>query len=272
MKDSECVDFLRWALPRLGMNWLGFRRVRRQVCRRLGKRLGELRLENLATYRSHLGQHAAEWPVLRAVCRVTISRFCRDRKVFEYLCQSLLPALAERAERRRFGLVRCWSAGCASGEEPYSLALAWCFGPAANMGARIRVLGTDIDRTLLERAASACYDPASLRELPPEWLSEAFTSEDGCRRLKPVLCRMVRFRQGDVVTDRVPGLFDFILCRNLVFTYFDAATAIRILERFRRSLYPGGYLLLGGHEHLPEHAQGWTSVPICRGLYQLTEP
>ncbi|MBM4089995.1 MAG: hypothetical protein FJ276_11330 [Planctomycetes bacterium] len=98
MTDRECVEFLQWALPQLSLRWPGFRRVRRQVHKRIVRRLSELGLRRIADYRAYLDTHAAEWSVLDAMSRISISRFYRDRDVFEHLRDAVLPELAERAE------------------------------------------------------------------------------------------------------------------------------------------------------------------------------
>ena len=79
MLDQDCVRFLQWVLPRLRMRWPGFRKVRRQVCRRLQHRMNELELPGADAYRDYLLGHADEWPVVEHACRVTVSRFNRDR-------------------------------------------------------------------------------------------------------------------------------------------------------------------------------------------------
>src|SRR5687767_6728995 len=117
--DAQCVGFLQWALPHVRMRWEGFRRVRRQVCRRIERRRRELGLDGLPAYRLYLEQHPDEWPVLDSLCRVTISRFYRDRGVFAFLEGEVLPAVAQGAVRDGRQALEAWSAGCASGEEPY---------------------------------------------------------------------------------------------------------------------------------------------------------
>jgi chemotaxis protein methyltransferase CheR len=92
--DQECVEFLQWALPRMQMRWSGFRKVRRQVCRRIQRRMQVLE-KDVQGYREFLEAEPEEWDVLDALCRITISRFYRDRAVFAYLQTTVLPALAE---------------------------------------------------------------------------------------------------------------------------------------------------------------------------------
>jgi chemotaxis protein methyltransferase CheR len=121
--DAGCVEFLQWVLPRLGRRWDGYRRVRRQVCRRVWRRVGELGLDSLAEYRSLLERDPDEWRRLDAMTDITISRFYRDRAVYDFLRSEMLPTLIERARRAGRSTVRVWSAGCANGEEPYTLTI-----------------------------------------------------------------------------------------------------------------------------------------------------
>src|SRR4051794_1629116 len=108
-EPDPCVAFLQWALPRLDLRWAGFRRVRRQVCRRIGRRAAELGLPNLDAYRAHLDAHPAEWEVLRSLTPVTISRFGRDGAVFGALVADVLPALARAAHAAGRARLRAWS-------------------------------------------------------------------------------------------------------------------------------------------------------------------
>src|SRR5512147_509372 len=144
MSDAECVAFLQWALPRLRLRWPGFRRVRRQVCRRVARRMRELGLAGGDAYRARLEADPAEWQRLDALCRISISRCFRDREVFAALGARVLPALAERARAAGRRELRAWCAGCASGEEAYSVAalFAGTVAPAAP-GLSLAVLATD---------------------------------------------------------------------------------------------------------------------------------
>ena len=85
MRDTECIEFLQWCLPHMSMRWVGFRRVHKQVCKRLQRRLRELGLVDLKAYRRYLEQHRVEWHTLDHLCQITISRFYRDRVVFGQL-------------------------------------------------------------------------------------------------------------------------------------------------------------------------------------------
>lgn len=265
MNDQDCVRLLQWALPRLGHRWEGYRRVRRQVCRRIDARIGSLGLADVAAYRHLLETERSEWAALRACLRVTISRFFRNRGVFQALADSVLPTLAESAAQRDERVLRVWSAGCASGEEPYSLSLLWAFQlQARHPGITVSILATDADTQVLERAEAACYPTSSLRELPPQWRDQAFTRANGRYCLHPELRRGVRFEQQDMSSVLPDGPFQLILCRNLAFTYFDPALQRRIASDLLQRLAPGGFLVLGVHEHLPAGIEGvlpWAGAP-----------
>jgi hypothetical protein len=94
MKDIKCIQFLQWALPRLRMRWPGFRKVRRQVCKRINRRIMELRLNDVESYRGYLQIHPDEWIYLDSLCRISISRFYRDKSVFDCIGDKVFPALA----------------------------------------------------------------------------------------------------------------------------------------------------------------------------------
>jgi chemotaxis protein methyltransferase CheR len=262
VRDRDCLEFLQWALPRLGLRWPGYRKVRGTVRKRLGRRLRALGLDGLGAYRDLLAGDPGEWRHLESLCRIPISRFWRDRGVFERLGGEVLPDLA------REGRVRCWSAGCASGEEAYSLSILWreAVQPAFP-DAEITILGTDAEPTMIARAEAACYGAGSLKDLPAAWRARAFERDEGRFRLRPEYKTGVSFRLLDIREGRPEAPFDLILCRNLVFTYFEARAQAAVLGRLDRCLRPGGYLAIGAHERLPGGAPGWArpdALPIYR--------
>lgn len=152
MGDADCVAFLQEALPRLGLRWQGFRKVHGQVCKRLRRRMKDLGIEGFAAYRQRLDAHPEEWTALDGLTHITISRFFRDKSIFEALEAHVLPEIAAQAyaEKRQ---ARFWSAGCASGEEPYTLKILWdlTISPAFP-SVDCSVVATDVDETVLKRA------------------------------------------------------------------------------------------------------------------------
>ncbi len=226
--------------------------MRRQVCKRITRRLRRLGLEDVAQYRAYLEACAAEWAVLDQLCHVTISRFWRDREVFAYLEHTVMPVLAQRAGAQGESHLWCWSAGCAAGEEAYSLVLLWTFALQTRFPRLdIRVVGTDADVPMLRRARRACYAASSLRELPRAWREQAFV------HTAQGFCLQARYRHPvflvaqDLRVAAPQRRFWLILCRNLAFTYFDAALQRQVLQCLVERLYHGGALVIGRRERLP---------------------
>lgn len=252
MRDADCVGFLQWALPELGLRWTGFRRVRRQVCKRVVRRVASLGLTGLDAYRDLLVRDPAEWRVLDRLCRVTISRLWRDRATFAALESTVLPPLAHAAVARGRVTLDVWSCGCASGEEAHSLAILWSTRVGPNHPSlALRLVATDVDMHLLVRAGRAVYPEGATREVPDELAAVGLEPvADGVRVA-------ARFRAGvhrvlhDVRDGAPGGPFDLILCRNLVFTYFEEELQRVLGASLVRALRPGGALVLGGHEVFP---------------------
>ena len=233
-------EFLQWALPRAGLRWAGFRKPRRQVLRRLRERVEELGLDGLDAYGSYLEANPDEWSHFVSLTPVTISRFYRDRAVFAALEAVVLPALRPR---------RAWSAGCASGEEAYTLAL---------IAPELEILATDIHEPVLCRARAAVYPESSFAELPDRLRARM---RDGTYRER------VEIRRHDLREEPPDGPFDLILCRNSAFTYFADDVQAQVLERLLAVLRPGGALVAGLHEHLP--LEPW---PGARAVYPPPPP
>jgi chemotaxis protein methyltransferase CheR len=213
-----------------------------------------LGLKELVEYRTLLESDASEWRQLDGLCRISISRFYRDRGVWRCLERELLPHLMAQASARGETRLRSWSAGCASGEEPYTLALMFTLGDAP-MRCEPEILATDTDPHLLVRARRGCYPGSSLRELPVKWRA-AFDRSGDEYCLSQEYRSPVRFLAQDIRQDFADGHFDLVLCRNLVFTYFQTPLQVVIAGRLAEVLAPGGLLLLGSHESLPAAVPG----------------
>jgi chemotaxis protein methyltransferase CheR len=266
--DLACVEFLQWALPRLGLRWEGFRSVRRQLCRRVRRRLEALGLPDLEAYRTYLDGHAEEWAVLDGLTPITMSRFYRDREVWAHLERDVVPALATTAAG---GRVRCWSAGCASGEEPYTVALMWNEAMAARFpDVRMEILATDVEPAVLERAGLAAYAASSLKELPEGWRERGFVRERGLYVLRAEHRRLVTFARHDVRTAAARGPFDLVLCRNAPFTYLATSQQRAVLGHLAVALRPGGALAIGLHESLPQPAPQFEPWPAARAIFRST--
>jgi chemotaxis protein methyltransferase CheR len=203
------------------------------------------------------------------MCRIPISRFYRDRGVFDAIGQQLLPEAAAAVTARGDNAVKCWSAGCASGEKPYTLAIVWCFCVAQEWPTLgLAIIATDADDIMIERARAACYARRSLKDVPPQWVEQAFTQCEPLFRLREEFHEGVQFDLQDIRESMPDGPFDLILCRNLAFTYFDDALQRRISDELRKRLHPGGVLVLGTHEALPGEASGFERISPSLPVYR----
>jgi len=253
LSDTDCISFLQWSLPQLHFRWPGFRKVRRQVCKRIQKRMTELGLSDQKKYRQHLMIHPEEWNILDSLCYISISRFYRDKKIFEILNHKILPDLANRRAANQRSKIHAWSIGCSSGEEPYSLKILWELDVKDKLGMEpeLHITATDVNPGLIQRSLAGTYSAGSLKELPSVYLKNAFDKAGQLLCLKERFKENIRFLRQDIRKQFPPGRFDLILCRNLVFTYFGRELQMAILEKLAGQLHEGGFLIIGAHEKLP---------------------
>ena len=121
---------------------------------------------------------------------------------------------------------------------------------------------------MLRRAEAACYARSSLKDVPPEWIAQAFAPSGALLCLLPEFRREVRFVLQDIRRSMPDGPFDLILCRNLVFTYFDEALQRRLLSQMTERLQPRGFFVLGAHETLPAEGTGLTAIAHGLPIYR----
>ncbi len=268
-KPLDCIAFLQWAPPRRDLRWAGFRKVRRQVCKRLKRRMAELDLGDFSDYRSRLESDPQEWRTFDECCHITISRFYRDRGVFDTLRWRVLPDIATRADRER-RQVCAWSAGCASGEEPYTLKVLWDLELAlSHPDISLTVTATDADQVMVGRARAACYREAGLRELPLPLLEQGFDRLGSLFCVKPTHRQGIQFVRQDLRLEAPATRFDLILCRCVAFTYFAPPLQRRVLATLLDRLLPHGYLVIGTHERLPS-ISGLVALDHAPQIFQRT--
>jgi chemotaxis protein methyltransferase CheR len=268
-EDPQWISFLQWALPQLHMRWPGFCNVRKQVCKRVHRRRQALQLADLDDYRDYLQHHPQEWRVLDTLCRITISRFYRDQGIFRLLAGQIIPDLAEQVRREGNRRLDVWSAGCGNGEEPYTLAnLRTVRQQQRNPDITLRILATDVDPRSLDRARTACYPFSSLKELPASLRESAFTESAGRYCLQSRYKRPVLLVEHDVRGPVPVSALHLILCRNLVYTYYGEELQREITGSLAEALQPGGVLVIGSHETLPDAVPGFICLPYMRGIYR----
>jgi chemotaxis protein methyltransferase CheR len=190
--------------------------------------------------------------------------FFRDFAMFDLLDKQILPGLAET--RRDLRRLRIWSAGCATGQEAYSLAMLLCDGGRRWDGWTIDILATDISTSAVARARSGRYTQFEIqRGLPVRTMLTCFQQEGEDWLIDSALKPMVRFGAHNLL-DAAPGRFDLILCRN-VLMYFQPATRALVFDRLASALLPGGLLMLGAGETVIGQTDRFMVHGQWRGLY-----
>lgn len=246
--SAEFEGLLKTVLPGMGLNWRRY--LRRNIRRRLLHRLDALGLASLEEYREVLHSEEKEFQIFYNLLTVTISRFFRNRRTYERLRSDVIPDLIDRGR-----MLRVWSIGCASGEEPYSLAILWdAYFRDKYPDTKPLIIATDIDRDCLERAEKGIYEKGSLRELPKELFDKYFGHERCHFALNEGIKRTVEFRFHDILREEPFKGNNLILCRNLAFTYFCPEIQKKVIDNIHTGLEPGGYLIIGRKEVLPGNA------------------
>lgn len=200
---------------------------------------------------SDTGEGRLEREELIVLLTVGESYFFRDKGQFELLRSRILPELVKRREAER--TLRVWSAGCATGEESYSLAIIINEILSNLPDWRVMIVGTDIKEEFLEKARKGVYGAWSFRMAPEGMRERYFTERDGRFELYPRIRNMAAFRRGDLANDAFPEPggelrdMDLILCRN-VFIYYDRKTVASMVEKMAGALREGGYLITGHWE------------------------
>jgi len=262
-------EFLKEVAPCLGLQWRPFQR--RGVKRKVERRIIELGFSRFDGYLLKVQKDPEEKSHLSKILIVTISRFFRDKEVFDTLETSLLPAITKDKNE---GDLRIWSIGCASGEEPHSLALLWKTSFERNWPQiHFSVLATDINEKMLRRAEEGRYKKSSLRETPQAILDNYFKKEDGIFILNPSVRKSVEFKRHDILREEpFPGM-DIIFCRNLAFTYFSKESQMKVLKKIFSSLKEKGYLVIGKDEPLPlVYPTLFVPVLQTKNIYQKFTP
>jgi len=237
--------------------WLGNSKTA-LLCGRLARRLRDLGMGSLAEYYSFVSdaEHKQERALMIDAITTNETRFFREAKHFAFLANSIFPIWHRwAAEGRRPRKIRIWSAGCSSGEEPYSIAmvLAKSFPPAKDW--EYEVFATDISHGVLAAARKAVYDLSKSHDIPAEFLRQymlkGLASQDGKMKVAREIQRLVEFRWLNLNRNPYPvdGQFDAIFCRN-VLIYFDAASKNRVVEGLIDHLSPDGLFFSGHSESL----------------------
>ena len=261
-EDAEWAALLRYLRGARGFDFHGYKT--NTLGRRIRKRMASLAIEKFSAYQDYLEVHPDEFGTLFNTILINVTSFFRDPAAWESLRTIAIPAIA--AARGVGEPIRAWSAGCASGEEAYTIAmlLAEELGPEWYRS-QVKIYATDVHEEALNTARHAAYTPGQVAGVPPDLLEKYFERVDGRYVFRPDLRRQVIYGRHDLIGDAPISRIDLLVCRNTLM-YFNAETQARILSRFHFALNEGGFLLLGRAETLMSQGKAFTPVDLQRRL------
>ena len=214
--------------------------------RRLDIRLRAKGLQDYSQYASLLDEDPSEYSIFFETLSINVTEFLRDKDVFDTFYKQIIPKLTE--EKQKHEEIRIWSAGCASGEEVYSIAML-LHEALGDYNFAFRVIGTDISPKAIQAAKKARYKSETLRKIPSMFLIKYFESLEDTKHYE--VCDKIRtsvtFSVGDLSQSIPPSNLDVILCRNTLM-YLESEAQHQIFATFYRSLKKSGYLVLGKAE------------------------
>ncbi len=239
------------------------------LVRRVQKRMQQVNVASYSDYIDYLEVHPDEFLPLFNTILINVTGFFRDPETWRALAERVLPRILESKGVDQ--PVRCWSAGCASGEEAYSLAmlLAEALGDQ-EFRRRVKIYATDVDEEALAQARQGSYSAEQVAEVPAELRARYFEANNGGRHLfRPELRRSLIFGRHDLVQDAAISRLDLLLCRNTLM-YFNSEAQAKILARFHFALNRQGYLVLGRAETLLSHANNFRPEDLKNRVFQRT--
>lgn len=216
-----------------------------QMDRRINSFMGLWNVTNYDEYLSLLKQDPKVLDEFINKLTINVSEFYRNPERFEELQQRILPELLQRQSP-----VRIWSAGCSDGSEPYSLAI---IVKELQVEQRVRIVASDIDRQIIQKAQEGLYSANEVKSMPPELVAKYFLKTgDKKYQLLDSVKKMVDFRIQNLLADSFESNLDLIVCRNVVI-YFTEEAKNELYRKFVSALRPGGYILVGGTEPILQY-------------------
>jgi two-component system CheB/CheR fusion protein len=247
-----------------GFDFTGYKRS--SLMRRVNRRMSQVDITGYPEYLDFLQVHPDEFTALFNTILINVTAFFRDPEAWQDLREQVLePMVAARAEDAP---IRIWSAGCASGEEAYTLAMA--LAEVLGIDAfrdRVKIYATDVDEEQLAEARQAVYGEREMQGIPPELVDKYFEQVGNRHTFRKDLRRCVIFGRNDLVQDAPISRIDLLTCRNTLM-YFNAETQSRILTRFHFALAEGGILFLGKAEMLLSHGNLFTPMDLKRRIFR----
>ncbi|GAA4609430.1 two-component system CheB/CheR fusion protein [Actinoplanes octamycinicus] len=262
--DHEFEALLTYLKEARGFDFTGYKRS--SLSRRVDRRMAQISVAGYGDYLDHLQVHPEEFTTLFNTILINVTSFFRDPEAWEFLRSDvLLPLIAAKPDGSP---IRVWSAGCASGQEAYTLAmmLGEMLGPE-QFRERVKIYATDVDEEQLGEARHATYGAREVESVPAGLLERYFEQVGDRYVFRKDMRRSIIFGRNDLVQDAPISRVDLLTCRNTLM-YFNAETQARILGRFHFALADGGALFLGKAEMLLSHGNLFLPTDLKRRIFR----
>jgi two-component system CheB/CheR fusion protein len=257
-------EILQYLKETRGFDFTGYKRS--SLMRRVDRRMAQVNAESYVEYLDMLQANTDEFVALFNTILINVTGFFRDPEAWEFLQSEIVPSLL--AERGPDEPVRVWSAGCATGEEAYSLAIVMAEALGADeFRRRVKIYATDVDEDALDHARHALYTEKDVQPLGPEMVQRYFELTGGRYAFRKDLRRAVIFGRNDLVQDAPISRIDLLACRNTLM-YFNADTQTKVLDKFHFALSQRGLLFLGKAEMLLSHSRIFDPVDLKRRVFR----
>ncbi|OBF53262.1 chemotaxis protein CheR [Mycobacterium sp. 852002-50816_SCH5313054-b] len=262
--DEAFEALLRYLRDSRGFDFTGYKRT--SLLRRVRHRMDQAGYATFEEYLDVLQANSDEFAALFNTVLINVTAFFRDPEAWEFVRAEVIPRML--AERGPTDPIRVWSAGCASGQEAYSLAmlLAEALGPDA-FRQRVKIYATDIDEEALTAARAASYDAKAVESVPEDLLARYFEHVNNRYVFQKDLRRTVIFGRNDLVKDAPISRVDLLVCRNTLM-YLNAETQRNVLVRLRFALAPQGTLFLGHAEMLLSHSERFVPLSLKNRIFR----
>ncbi|MFA6217889.1 MAG: protein-glutamate O-methyltransferase CheR [Candidatus Omnitrophota bacterium] len=248
LKDPEFLALLDYIRKQKGIDLSSYRKS--FVLRRLRVRMSNLKLERYTDYQGYIQKTPEEFGFLLNTLGVNVTEFFRDKEVFQALRSIVIPEILTRKAQNNNRLIRIWSAACATGEEPYSLAIMLKEELLTRQDFSFRIIATDMDREALDKAAKAEYKDNELKKLDKKTLDKYFIpAYNNVYKLKDEIKGLVKFQQHNLITEPYLQFMDLICCRNIMI-YLTRYQQEEFTRKFYDALNAKGYLAVGKVENV----------------------
>ncbi|HET8559042.1 MAG TPA: CheR family methyltransferase [Marmoricola sp.] len=260
--DPHFEELLTYLKEQRGFDFTGYKRA--SLLRRVQRRMSTLHISSYEDYLDYLQLHPEEFTPLFNTILINVTDFFRDAEAWDYFRAQIVPDLLKtRADQS----IRVWSAGCASGQEAYTLAMVFADALGIeDFRERVKIYATDVDEEALATARQAMFTEREIRGAPEEMREKYFERSGQRYTFRKELRRSVIFGRNDLVQDAPISHVDVLSCRNTLM-YFNAETQAQVLQRLHFALRPEGILFLGKAEMLLSHSSLFRPVEIKRRFF-----